>query len=153
VIHLCVLAAYFTPGRVNSLSTVDDIPGIGDVAIPDGLIRNTRGGARSRYCGLSPPSTCNYPSIASPSRYPQPICPGPRNTTSAKIRLTSPSEHREYGGSSSLVTSDSPIIGLSASLPILAHQTPSPSRLLAPLHHLGRGCHQRRHPIDEEHLQ
>lgn len=36
------LAAYFTQATVDRLGSVDDIPGVGDLVVPDGLFRSTR---------------------------------------------------------------------------------------------------------------
>ncbi|KAH6914411.1 hypothetical protein BKA70DRAFT_666148 [Coprinopsis sp. MPI-PUGE-AT-0042] len=80
------LTAYFTQGTIDQLGTVDDIPGIGELVVPDGLFKSTRvSKSRSknedRGESGSKSSTVTRTYAAFPSPYPS----RPPNTDSSAI--------------------------------------------------------------------
>ncbi|TEB30387.1 hypothetical protein FA13DRAFT_1630840 [Coprinellus micaceus] len=42
------LTAYFTQGTIDQLRSVDDVPGVGDLVVPEGHFKSTRVGKRSK---------------------------------------------------------------------------------------------------------
>lgn len=70
-------AAYFSQQKLDELNTIDRIPGVGDVPVPDGWFRSARASkVRRDTAGSTSPSSANYATglPASPpisSTYPQ----------------------------------------------------------------------------------
>jgi len=65
-----VPAAYFSPSKLQELDTIDNIRGVGDVAVPEGWFRSARIGRNrrdSRPPGFSPPSPSEIPIQPAPS--------------------------------------------------------------------------------------
>ena len=144
------LAAYFDPAQLNHLSTIDDIPSFGDVSVPEGWFKKTRGITRSNYFDLIPRSTREHTSVTSPSQYSHPT---PKHPTPGIFRLAPPRDNNTSPDYPSPVTSNSPIIDKSAFPPTISPVPPSSYRFLAPIHHVGPRFYQPRDPIDEQYLR
>src|SRR5882762_2537855 len=92
VIH-CYLtvptAAYFTQATVDQLNTINDIPGVGTLFVPEGLFQSTRTGKNRKFDNeesrgrskdiFQPPSSTNSSRKYAPfpSTYPVPATPRP----------------------------------------------------------------------------
>jgi Gti1/Pac2 family transcription factor len=66
-------AAYFSQESIDTLNTVDSIPGIGNVAVPEGWFRSARAGNRGRRAetrGMDPvPGPDGFAPMAGPSSH------------------------------------------------------------------------------------
>lgn len=77
------ITAYFTQGTIDQLRCVDDIPGVGDLIVPDGHFKSTRVGKRAKtdeskgesskssvsrtYAAFPSPYSSTSPAVESPS--------------------------------------------------------------------------------------
>jgi Gti1/Pac2 family transcription factor len=101
-------AAYFTQATVDRLGTVDDLPGVGDLAIPDGVFKTTRvakgrsknedsTAPRSSDTKASAPSSSSAGSSRTYSSYvPPPGPPEPDKATGQSIQMFQP--YPNYNG-------------------------------------------------------
>ncbi len=138
------LAAYFSQNKLDELRTVDEIPGIGNVAVPEGWFKSARvGKARrdSRAQGNNPqsPETLSQPST--PPFYTYPLGSSP-TSQQRHVLAPHPSSSSPSPSSQSSTTS-SPSI----------YTNNNPNGLLVPLEYLENVSAPRRDPTDEQLLR
>jgi len=118
-----VLAAYFSPSRLDELDTIDSIRGVGDVAVPEGWFRSARIGRNRRD------SRSQIPPIPSPESQ-----RSPSNSPTFHPMLAAPSGGQSFG---------SPI----------PYKPDNSQHQLVPLEVLVRTSGPRRDPADEQLLR
>ncbi|KXN89144.1 cAMP-independent regulatory protein pac2 [Leucoagaricus sp. SymC.cos] len=135
------LTAYFSQNKLDELRTVDEIPGIGDVAVPEGWFKSARvGKARrdSRAQGNNPQSVEASSQSTTPPFYTYPLGSSP----TSQSRSNGPPNQRSSPPSPSSHSSTSSI-----------HNTPHPTGQLVPLEYLKNVSAPRRDPTDEQLLR
>ncbi|KAF8662360.1 hypothetical protein AX16_001165 [Volvariella volvacea WC 439] len=147
------LTAYFSQPRLDTLDTIDNIRGVGDVAVPEGWFKSARAGKPRRDTRSLPtpphPSMSNM-SPTSPS-YPHHYSP----TQLAQYRELPPPHHTHSPAISDYQTTSSP--SPTSSSPVLGvapHPTgPSSHGQLVPLEVLLHISGPKRDPVDEQVLR
>ncbi|KAF8970218.1 Gti1/Pac2 family-domain-containing protein [Flammula alnicola] len=135
------LTAYFSPQKLDELSTIDNMRGVGDVVVPEGWFRSARIG-RSRRDSRSHVSNSQSDAPSQPS-------------TSTALNFHHPSNsHQRYPSSSHLSTSPTPSgysSPASSSSPHSLSYEPSHHSMnqLVPIEVLVRTAGPRRDPADE----
>ncbi|KAG2152660.1 Gti1/Pac2 family-domain-containing protein [Suillus bovinus] len=130
------LTAYFSQQKLDRLNTIDNIPGVGDVPVPDGWFRSARRDAKTRRDD-------DLPKSALAKQLPQ----FPMEGMQSQFRDAVPFQSRSACPSPPSSSSSGPA-------------TPSPrispshlSEQLVPLEYLQGLAYPRREPIDEQFLQ
>ena len=155
-------AAYFIPGTVNQLRTIDDIPALANIRPPEGMYTSAKmgkGRARGEYypsdihsggstmLGTTPGQQYPPPPIYAP--YPGPQLP----TLSGSRESISPQSLRASAWSSNSPTTPvSPGADDRQALPHPARLLPPPSLGLHPAPPV-QGPYSPRHPLDNEALR
>lgn len=160
-------AAYFSPSKLQELDTIDNIRGVGDVAVPENWFRSARIGRNRRDSrpGFSPPSPSETQPASPIQEYHRPSSSSMHPYPSHQIQSGSPYSSPYHPGSphpySPHMTSPT-LSGYSS--PVLASPGPSPRSYshdgvhgskgqLVPLEVLVRTSGPRRDPTDEQLLR
>lgn len=142
VIRKWHLTAYFSQNRLDELRTVDEIPGIGNMAVPEGWFKSARiGKARrdSRAQGNNPQSSETLSQPSTPPLYTYPLGSSP---TSQQRHVPAAHPSSSPSPSSQSSTTSSPSI-----------HTNNQSSGLVPLEYLQNVSAPRRDPTDEQLLR
>lgn len=141
------LAAYFSQNKLDELRTVDELPGIGNVAVPEGWFKSARiGKARRdsvRVQGNNPqsPETLSQPSTPPFYTYPLGSSPTSQQRHVPLAIPHPPSSSPSPSSQSSTVSSPS------------IHINSQPNGHLVPLEYLQNVSAPRRDPTDEQLLR
>ncbi|KAF8445057.1 Gti1/Pac2 family-domain-containing protein, partial [Boletus edulis BED1] len=94
------LTAYFTQATVDELGTIDDIPGVAELVVPEGTFQSTRVGknrkgddTRARTDVFKVPSSVTRTYAPFPAAYPTQPYPGPSSPTVSPQSCHSPAFH------------------------------------------------------------
>ncbi|KAJ3567837.1 hypothetical protein NP233_g6103 [Leucocoprinus birnbaumii] len=137
------LTAYFSQNTLDELRTVDEIPGVGDVAVPEGWFKSARVGKARRD------SRTHSSNSQSGETSPQPTTP-PYYTYPLGSSPTSQNRHAHHPSHTSTTPSPSSQSSISSS----SHNTISHSTgHLVPLEYLRNVSAPRRDPTDEQLLR
>ncbi|KAF9523250.1 Gti1/Pac2 family-domain-containing protein [Crepidotus variabilis] len=166
------LTAYFSPSKLHELDTIDNIRGVGDLAVPDGWFRSARIGRNrrdSRTIGFAPPSPPDLaiqpiPSGSMDYHHPQINAPyhsypSPSQHMSTPHPYPSSASPHIYTTSSQVTTPTAsgyttPTSSTSSSPRSLLNEYPhNPKNRLVPLEVLVRTAGPRRDPTDEQLLR
>ncbi|KAG1840830.1 Gti1/Pac2 family-domain-containing protein [Suillus subalutaceus] len=118
------LTAYFSQQKLDRLNTIDNIPGVGDVPVPDGWFRSARRDAKTRRDDDLPKSALAKQLPQFPMDGSRSACPSPPSSSSSGPATPSPRISPSH----------------------LSEQ-------LVPLEYLQGLAYPRREPIDEQFLQ
>ncbi|EAU91077.2 hypothetical protein CC1G_03245 [Coprinopsis cinerea okayama7 len=96
------LTAYFTQGTIDQLGTVDDIPGVKDLVIPEGIFKSTRvGKSRTKHdesrSESTKSSTVTRTYAAFPSPYTTTKPPGAESSNSQPVLMYEPYQTSHSG--------------------------------------------------------
>lgn len=141
------LAAYFSQRKLDALDTVDNIPGIGDVVVPDGWFRSARAGKTPRD---------NRKFTCDPQRSSEDVLYSPSNFERTHEISSSPHRHSrssQIHTSVSSTPSDKSTSVSPSSSTSLGSRYPCGSQTLVPLQYLQSVSGVRRNPIDEQFLK
>lgn len=141
------LTAYFSQRKLDALDTVDNIPGIGDVVVPDGWFRSARAGKTPRD---------NRKFTCDPQRSSEDVLYSPSNFERTHEISSSPHRHSrssQIHTSVSSTPSDKSTSVSPSSSTSLGSRYPCGSQTLVPLQYLQSVSGVRRNPIDEQFLK
>ncbi|KAE9391103.1 hypothetical protein BT96DRAFT_888874 [Gymnopus androsaceus JB14] len=140
------LTAYFSQEKLNRLNTIDSIPGIGNVQVPDGLFRSARANKTRRDARemLLPTSLASETVIRSAISYSNHIGTVAHTSHLEPVAVLTPIR------TSALPTSRS---SSTTSSPVSMHSPMSFPGQLVPLHYLENTASPRREPTDEQLLR
>lgn len=146
------LTAYFSQQRLDELDTIDRVPGVGDVPVPDGLFRSARAGKMRR----------DHRNSSKKAKQPPDLVIRPESYRLYHDQASSPSSRRRPSPSPDHHTSLSPPFAdrsrdSSPSSESASPQSISPGRQdpakLVPLEYLQNVSGARRNPVDEQFLR
>ena len=141
------LAAYFSQNKLDELRTVDEIPGIGNVPVPEGWFKSARIGKARRdsvRVQAQSPGTLSQP--PTPPFYTYPLGSSPTSQQRHVVPLVAAAPHPPSSSpspSSQSSTASSPSI----------HTNSQPNGHLVPLEYLRNVSAPRRDPADEQLLR
>jgi hypothetical protein len=137
-------AAYFSQNKLDDLRTIDEIHGIGNVAVPEGWFKSARVGKTrrdSRAQGHNPQPVDAPLQPTTPPYYTYPLGSSPT------------SQGRQVPTSNHLSSSPSPSSQSSTTSSSSVHNTSHPMGHLVPLEYLKNVSAPRRDPADEQLLR